>query len=116
MELKDKDIEKIENYLLGKLSQEEQKAIEKRIKEDPAFAEEVDFMRSLIMASREKGEERIEELRKEMGLGEQAYETSHQEEEPEQKKQPTTSPRLQPRMLIILVAAVILTILLLLVL
>ena len=116
MEIENKDIERIEDYLLGKLSQEDEKAIEQRMKEDSAFAEEVDFMRSLIMASREKGEERVEEMRKEMGLGEEDHERNSQEREPQQKNQRLTRILLHPRLLIIVIAATILTAILLIVL
>jgi anti-sigma-K factor RskA len=116
MELADKDIERIEDYLLGKLSHKDKEAIEQRMKEDSEFAEEVDFMRSLIAASREKGEDRFEDLKKEMGLGEVDSERNPHEREAQQKKQPYQRRVLHPRLLIIVIAATILTAILLIVL
>ena len=116
MEIENKDIERIEDYLLGKLSQEDEKAIEQRMNQDSAFSEEVDFMRGLIMASREKGEERVEEMRKDMGLDQEDHERYPREREPQQKKERLTGILLHPRLLIIVIAATILTAILLIVL
>ena len=57
MSLEDKDIELIERYLLGEATSEEKNAVEQRLKRDQEFAEEVDFVRRVILATREKGEE-----------------------------------------------------------
>lgn len=57
MSIEDKDIELIDRYLLGEATSEEKKAVEQRLKKDQEFAEEVDFVRSVILATREKGEE-----------------------------------------------------------
>jgi anti-sigma-K factor RskA len=111
MEIEDRDIEMIEDYLLGRLSREDKEAIEQRMEKDSAFAEEVDFMRSLIAASREKGEERVEQLREEMGL-----EKEDDQREPQQKEKPEAQNQLFPRILIIVIAATLLTTILLIVL
>jgi anti-sigma-K factor RskA len=111
MEIEDRDIEMIEDYLLGRLSREDKEAIEQRMEKNSAFAEEVDFMRSLIAASREKGEERVEQLREEMGL-----EKEDDQREPQQKEKPEAQNQLFPRILIIVIAATLLTAILLIVL
>jgi len=118
MELKDKDIEKIEDYLLGKLPREEEQALEQRMKNDPEFAGEVDFMRSLIMASQEKGEEKFEELREEMGLEEENPESNkegwkQQAGEPQPNIQPSARRPRHLRILLILIAVLIITAILL---
>jgi len=62
MALSDRDTELIEEYLLGKLNNEEAKKVEERIQSDTDFAEEVTFMRDLISATQEKGRETLEEI------------------------------------------------------
>jgi len=62
MALTDQDIEQIEQYLLGELTREEKGQVEERIKNDPEFAEEVEFMRDVILATREKGKEEIDQF------------------------------------------------------
>lgn len=62
MALNDQDIEKIEQYLLGELTREEKGQVEERIKNDPEFAEEVEFMRDVIIATQEKGKEEVDQI------------------------------------------------------
>ena len=59
MNLSDQDIEQIERYLLGELTDEEEKTVEQRIKTDPEFAEQVDFMRDFMSVSEQKGREHL---------------------------------------------------------
>lgn len=122
MELEDKDIERIEDYLLGKLSRKDKEAIEQRIEKNPAFAEEVDFMRSLIMASREKGEEKFEELRKKTGREDEGENERYKERrkqpagQPQPKRKHSDRRRTQIRILLIGVVALIVSAILLIVL
>ncbi|MFW5944498.1 MAG: hypothetical protein ACOCTU_04500 [Bacteroidota bacterium] len=78
MALTDKDIEQIEDYLLGKITDEAKRQIEERIKTDPDFAEEVEFMRDVILATRGKGREETDKILKE----------TQQEARPEEEGKP----------------------------
>jgi anti-sigma-K factor RskA len=62
MALNDQDIEKIEQYLLGELTREEKGQVEERIKNNSEFAEEVEFMRDVIIATQEKGKEEVDQI------------------------------------------------------
>ena len=57
--INEQDIELIEKYLFGKLSEKEKTAFEQRLKNDKEFANEVDFMRDLKISSREFGREEL---------------------------------------------------------
>ncbi len=59
MSLSEKDLEQIEKYLLDELNNAEKEKIEKRIKEEKEFAEEVDFMRDAMQASRLEGRKEL---------------------------------------------------------
>jgi hypothetical protein len=59
MSLSEKDLELIENYLLGDLSAAENEKVEKRMEEDKEFAEEVEFMRNTMQASRLEGRKEL---------------------------------------------------------
>lgn len=67
MALTEKDTELVEQYLLGKLTREEAKQVEKRMKYDSEFAEEIYFMRDVILAVQEKGREELSEIMKDNG-------------------------------------------------
>jgi len=81
MALTDKDIEQIEEYLLGNLTQEKAKQVEERTKNDSEFAEEVDFMRDVILATQEKGKEELEKI-----LGEDKNEVAPEPEKRTEEK------------------------------
>lgn len=53
--INERDIELIEKYLFGKLSEEEKYAFDKRIETDKEFVNELDFMRDLKISSSELG-------------------------------------------------------------
>jgi hypothetical protein len=53
--INENDIELIENYLSGKLTEQENIAIKNRIKNDTNFAGEVEFIRDLKISSKELG-------------------------------------------------------------
>ena len=57
--INEQDIELIEKYLFGKLSEQEKAAFEQRLKNDMELAEEVDFMRDLKISSSEFGREEL---------------------------------------------------------
>lgn len=61
MNLSDQDIEQIERYLLGELTDEEEKTVEQRINTDPEFADEVSFMRDIINVSKQEGRQHLRE-------------------------------------------------------
>jgi len=61
MDLSDQDIEQIERYLLGELTDEERTALEQRMKTDPEFADEVSFMRDIINVSKQEGRQHLRE-------------------------------------------------------
>ena len=61
MNLSDQDIEQIERYLLGELTDEEETTVEQRINTDPVFADEVSFMRDIINVSRQEGRQDLRE-------------------------------------------------------
>lgn len=57
--INEQDIELIEKYLFGKLSEQEKTAFEQRLKNDKEFANEVNFMSDLKISSREFGREEL---------------------------------------------------------
>jgi tetratricopeptide (TPR) repeat protein len=61
MDLSDKDIEQIESYLFGELTDEERTTVEQRMKTDPEFADQVNFMRDIINVSKQKGRQHLRE-------------------------------------------------------
>jgi len=61
MALSEKDIELIERYLLGELGEKEAEIIDQRIKTDKKFAEEVNFMKDIIGASKKEGRNQLKE-------------------------------------------------------
>ncbi|MFP4048299.1 MAG: hypothetical protein ACLFT4_11145 [Bacteroidales bacterium] len=61
MSLSDKDIEQIERYLLGELTEEGKTTLEHRIKNDPEFAQQLNFMRDVMNVSKQKGREQLKQ-------------------------------------------------------
>ena len=57
MALTEKDIERIEQYLLGELNRKEEKQIEERMVFDTEFADEVTFMRHVVNASKDEAKQ-----------------------------------------------------------
>jgi|GEM_PF-1644026 len=57
MALTEKDIERIEQYLLGELNRKEEKEIEERMVFDTEFADEVTFMRNVVSASKNEAKQ-----------------------------------------------------------
>ncbi len=82
MALTDRELDQIEHYLLGELTREEKEKVEERIKNDPEFAEEVEFMRDVIIATREKGKEEVDSFFRKT----EQEEASEQERKTEKKK------------------------------
>jgi tetratricopeptide (TPR) repeat protein len=64
--MKDEDIDLIERYLLGQATEKEEKSVKERMAVDQEFAEDIEFMRSVILAAREKGEETFRESLREV--------------------------------------------------
>lgn len=59
MSLSDKDLEQIENYLLGELTEAEKEKVEQRMKEEKEFAGEVDFMRDVMQTAKQEGRTKL---------------------------------------------------------
>ena len=57
--IQEKDIELVENYFFGKLTEQEKIAFEQRIKTDKLFAEEVDFIHDLKISANELGKKEL---------------------------------------------------------
>ena len=59
MAISDKDIELIERYLLEEATTEEKEEVDRRIHEEPAFSEQVQFMRGVVRAAENAGKEQL---------------------------------------------------------
>lgn len=59
MAISDKDIELIERYLLEEATTEEKEEVDRRMHEEPAFSEQVQFMRGVVKAAEDAGKEQL---------------------------------------------------------
>lgn len=75
--ISEQNIRLIENYLFGKLSEHEIIAFEQRIKNDKEFADEVNFMRDLMIGSAELGKN---ELRNKLKIIAHDYKTNESQQ------------------------------------